>query len=569
MTLLRTLRHLRWEQIAGQLRHRSRARWGRPERFRRRSDPLDLQVGWSPVAPFLPPPRSSENRPDIGVFDFLGDLRAVGRPIDWDAPAAPKLWRYNLHYFDYLWSLARNDAAAIARDWVRRHRLERGREGWEPYPTSLRLQNWVAYFWGEARASRTWGDPTLRELQQSVALQADWLEANLETHLGANHLLENAAALALCGACFSGAAAERWLSRGAALLRRELADQVLGDGVHVERSPMYQIRVTTALLTLYGSGNSWVQSIVRPYLARLLDGLDWLCHPDDQIALLNDSAFGVYADPAAVREQAKGLGIEPPRREGPLDRCFALAEAGYYGARTAAGHYFVCDAGELGPDYQPGHGHADLLSFELSLHGSRVIRDAGVMSYEPGDMRRYCRATRAHNTVEINGADQSELWASFRVARRARPTACRFVPGDAGFELEASHDGYRRLPGRPVHNRRFEWLHEGTLSICDSIEARRVVRVASRFHFHPDCEVTPFGERGVRVSYPAGEFWMAFAGAGELAVETSWYCPTFGTRLVTPCLVLHATGRSLRLGSALSLHSADDANSLSQSLLLS
>ena len=76
-----------------------------------------------------------------------------------------------------------------------------------------------------------------------------------------------------------------------------------------------------------------------------------------------------------------------------------------FGARTADGHYLVCDAAPIGPDYLPGHAHGDLLSFELSLGGHRVFVDSGVESYEADELRRYCRSTRAHNTVELDGAD--------------------------------------------------------------------------------------------------------------------------------------------------------------------
>ena len=64
---------------------------------------------------------------------------------------------------------------------------------------------------------------------------------------------------------------------------------------------------------------------------------------------------------------------------------------------------------------------ADFFSFELSLRGTRVVVDSGVSTYETGPMREYCRSTRAHNTVEIEGQDLVELWGAFRVGRRCRP----------------------------------------------------------------------------------------------------------------------------------------------------
>ncbi len=81
----------------------------------------------------------------------------------------------------------------------------------------------------------------------------------------------------------------------------------------------------------------------------------------------------------------------------------------------------VIDCGAIGPDYQPGHAHCDTLSYELAIDGRRVIVDSGVHDYEPTQHRAYARSTPAHNTVVIDGQEQSEMWGVFRVARRARP----------------------------------------------------------------------------------------------------------------------------------------------------
>ena len=110
-----------------------------------------------------------------------------------------------------------------------------------------------------------------------------------------------------------------------------------------------------------------------------------MTHPGGRIALLNDSAFGVHPPASTPAEVA---GARPPGTE-----TFALDKTGYHGARTSESHSVICDAGPLGTDYQPGHGHADLFSFDLSLRGSRVVVDRGVFTCEAGPMRDYCRST--------------------------------------------------------------------------------------------------------------------------------------------------------------------------------
>ena len=402
----------------------------------------------------------------------------------------------------------------------------------------MRIGVWCACFFGRHRA-RTLADEAFRTvLWRSIRDQAQHLARNLEWHLLGNHLLENAVALTLAGTCFDHEAAHGWLRRGRALLARELPEQMLADGGHVERSPMYQCRVLQALLLLRATGAPAAETLVRPYLHPAAAALTALTHPDGRIALLNDSAFDVHPSPLRLAQEA---GVPPPRPGN-----FALAASGYHGARTREGHYVVCDTGPLGPDYQPGHGHADLLSFELSLGGARVIVDSGVATYEAGPLREYCRSTRAHNTVEIEGRDQVELWGAFRVGRRCRPRDVAWAARDDGFELSARHDGYRILAGRPTHARTFRWRNRGLLEIRDRVDGRRPVRSVARLHFHPDCRLGDPGGGACAVDFPGGRARVTWSGWETVAGDESFYCPGFGVVRRNPCLAFAAVTARLR-----------------------
>ena len=369
-------------------------------------------------------------------------------------------------------------------------------------------------------------------LWASVAEQADVLRARPERHLLGNHLLENGAALALAGGLFDHPDARAWLAAGRRILQRELPEQVLPDGGHIERSPMYQARALHVLRRLDAAGGAGLRGLTAPYADRLAAALAALTHPDDGIALLNDSALGTA--PAGAPHGGAPAGP------------FALPDTGYYGARTAAGHYVVCDAGPLGPDYQPGHGHADLFSFELSLHGTRVVVDSGVATYEPGPLRDYCRSTRAHNTVEIEGRDQAELWGAFRVGRRTRPEGVVWRRRGGGFELSAHHRGYRHLPGRPVHARTFRWRPEGRLELLDRIDARRPLRAVARLHLHPDCRIVDLSAGRCALRFPGGSAAVRWSGwAPAAAAAASRYCPEFGRVQANRCLELSATAAKL------------------------
>ena len=544
-----TVRPLRGRQILAQLRSRLVRLTEDPEVFAARAAPAWPGARLRPRAPFLPPAARAQPRERLlaGEFAFLNRREQVGFPPRWSAEGLPRLWGYNLHYFEYLWDLGLEAARLVSLDWIEHHPLGRGRIGWEPYPTSLRLLNWCAFFFGEHR-ERTEADVALRDaLWSSIHLQAGWLARHLETHLLGNHLLENGAALLMAGRCFGGEAAAGWERAGRAVLEAELPEQILADGGHVERSPMYQLRVAWLLLALRNATGDALAPLLDAPLARLLRAVAELRHPDREIALFNDSAFGVYAPPDALLDaHARILGAPAPAPEGPA--VFALPATGYFGASAPGGARILCDAAPVGPDYQPGHAHGDLLSFELSLAGRRVITDSGVHGYESDPLREWCRSTRAHNTVEIDGQSQCEFWSVFRVGRRARPGDVRFEPRADGFRLSAWHDGYRRLPGSPRHQRRFLWHPRGVLLVRDEVTSGRPVTARSRLHLHPDCVVEE--SRGGRawVRHPGGVFQVVFAGAGELSVEPSDYCPEFGSRVARSALCFQAAGANLVFG---------------------
>ena len=545
-----SVRPLRGRQIVGQLRVRLARYTEAPAAFAARSVPAYPGAKLAPRAPFLPPSARRQARADLlaGEFTFLNRREAVGFPPRWNALASPRLWQYNLHYFEYLWDLGFDAARAAALDWIAQHRLARGRAGWEPYPTSLRLANWCAYFFGDER-ERTCADAALRDaLWSSIFLQAEWLARHLETHLLANHLLENAGALLLAGRCFEGDAARRWERVGRELLASELREQVLDDGGHFERSPMYQLRVAWLLLALLNADEAALAPLVAAPLARLLAASLALRHPDGEIALFNDSAFGVYPAPQALVEAHARTA--PARATAPAGArsAFALVRTGYFGAAGRDGAFVVCDAGPIGPDYQPGHAHGDLFSFELSFAGRRVVTDSGVHGYEGDPLRDWVRSTRAHNSVEIDGQSQCEFWSVFRVARRARPHDVRFEARGDGFRLSGWHDGYERLAGRPRHTRRFAWHARGVLLVRDEIASARSVTARSRLHLHPDCVVEQLAGPAARIRHPGGVFQVVFAGPGELALESSTYCPEFGVAQPRTALRFEAAGARLAFG---------------------
>lgn len=465
----------------------------------------------------------------LSRFRFLNREGAVGQPEDWNDPDKPALWRYQLHYFDDLNAEGAEDRRGWHQDLIRRWIDENppGKGvGWEPYPTSLRIVNWIKW------TLRDGGGMIPDSAVHSLAIQARWLECRIEYHVLGNHLLANAKALIFAGLYFDGEEANRWYRKGRDLLESEIEEQCLEDGGHFERSAMYHTFVLEDLLdciNLYQCYRRDLPNWVRPTAMAMRTWLEVMRHPDGEIPFFNDAAFGMAPTPVQLDEYADRLGA-PGSADRTLERpVHGLAATGYTRVEVGPVVAFL-DIAPIGPDYLPAHAHADTLSFELSLGGQRLFVNSGTSTYERGPRREWERGTAAHNTVEVDGEDSSEVWASFRVARRARVTRRKVDELDDGkVRIEGAHNGFRRLPGRPVHSR--EWRFDPTgLEIVDRVEGAGRHRVDLHLHLHPHWNSVAKGENEAEIVSSDGAVCceVSFEGSGQLHVERSRYAPEFG-----------------------------------------
>lgn len=464
-------------------------------------------------------------------FSFLGQTGKLDQ-IGWDGPERDKLWRYNQHYFDDLNAEGAAERTgwhqALLEDWVKRNPPGQG-TGWEPYPTSLRIVNWVK--WAMA------GNDLPGTCRGSLAVQARWLTRRLEHHLQGNHLFANAKALVFAGMFFEGAEAEGWLRRGRSILLRQFPEQILPDGGHFELSTMYHALALEDVLDLVNliaaSGtDDPLGETAKAVVPDMLRWLDTMCHPDGQIAFFNDAAFGIAPDPADLLAYARRLGFAAP----PAPENLTLLPDSGYSRLEAGPAVLLADLARIGPDYLPGHAHADTLSFELSLFGQRVFVNSGTSVYGTGTERLRQRGTAAHNTVIVAGEDSSEVWGGFRVARRARPRdiVISREPSDA-LIVSGSHDGYRRLPGAPVHFRRWI-LNSGSLVVEDRVSP--VVEAEARYHLAPSAQLSQTSPDEGTITLETGQEarWSASGGPARIE-EASWH-PEFGQCVPTKCLVV-------------------------------
>jgi uncharacterized heparinase superfamily protein len=455
-----------------------------------------------------------------------------------------KLWRYNQHYFDDLDAEGAGTRAmwhrALLLRWLRENPPGKG-TGWEPYPTSLRIVNWIKWALGGAELPP--------ECLQSLAVQTRWLSRNLEYHLLANHLFANAKALVFAGLFFQGPEADGWLDAGMDILRREVPEQILPDGGQFERSPMYHSLALEDMLDLLNVVKSFDGASARwrsdtEDWARVIESMRaWLramCHPDGQISYFNDAAVGIAPSPGALESYAARLGCAaaPAMRTGATH----LAHSGYVRVDRPEA-VALMDVGPVGPDYMPGHGHADTLSFELSLFGHRVFVNSGTSCYGTSDERLRQRGTAAHNTLVVDGQNSSEVWSGFRVARRAQPVRLS-IHANHEIVVSCAHDGYRRLPGRPEHSRR--WSFGDACVVIEDTVTGRFANAQARFHLHPAVALSDVSDGGTTIILPNGRTASFSVTGGVLRAERTTWHPEFGVSEANWCLVVELRGSVAR-----------------------
>ena len=379
-----------------------------------------------------------------------------------------------MHYFDWLTDdrISSDEQRELVDRWIVGNpppSLRRIGTGWEPYPLSLRIVNWIKWDIG----MRGRGVPGLSgSATLSLAMQARQLAARLEYHLLGNHLWANAKALVFAGVYFDDEEADRWLATGLRLVKRELAEQVLPDGGHFELSPMYHAIFLEDLLdflNLRAAFPSQIRAeIVNHLKEKSADMLWWLrelTHPDGRPAQFNDCTLDGAPNADELATLAGALGVPAANRTATESALFA--SSGY--ARLQRGQaVLLADVGRAGPDYMPGHAHADALSFELSLWGERVFVNGGTSTYDMSPERLRERGTAAHNTVTVDGRNSSDVWSSFRLGRRIENVSAGLHEEDDNIVLEGKFKGFHYAGRRRGHRRTWK-LGPQRLEIQDEV----------------------------------------------------------------------------------------------------
>lgn len=368
------------------------------------------------------------------------------------------------------------------------------------------------------------GDVVEAEFREKVYCelysQYVYLQAHQEKHLLANHYFEDLKALIIASYLFRD---DKKLDCYLKAFKKQCDEQILADGVHYELSLMYHKLIMEDVMRIAILAKqpdfpdcNWL----IPLMQKMVDAIYSLEKGIGRTPLFNDAGDNVAKTSEQLCLAADNqFGIKPVLKD-------SFSESGYYKLYDED-RALIFDAGKIGVDYQPAHGHCDCLSFELSVDGKPLFVNSGTYEYQ-GDLRKHFRKTCAHNTLVIDGHEQSQCWGGFRVGKRISRVFGKLRDGIV-------EGGYRNYRGE--EHRRTITLKGGVLEVTDSINAQDGIQVKSYLHIAPGYAVA-----GDKIKDKAGNIIgkVTLQNCDQKIVcdgELCYYAPEFSDLETGSCLV--------------------------------
>lgn len=352
---------------------------------------------------------------------FLHSSKDMDWKATWNFKDKSALWNFNLHYFEYLFPLVKawkntderkylDKTLEIITGWIDANPVRTG-PAWSSYTTALRIVVWISYY---GYVSEVLTEEFREKFLSSLHQQFIYLSDHLEKDILGNHYFEDLKSLVIASIFFQDdAVSEKVLSD----FITECKEEILADGMHFELSPMYHKIIFEGILrvavALRGAGKKDTE--IEAYLQPMLDVAYSFENGLERVPLFNDSGNNVAKSLDALLITAEGAFGLRPNFKGRLE------SSGFYiFVKTINSHRWklVVDAGQPGPKYIPGHAHCDAMSYELFCDGKPVVVNCGTYAYQCKE-RSFFRSTAAHNTVMVDGTEQSQCWGAFRLAKRS------------------------------------------------------------------------------------------------------------------------------------------------------
>ncbi len=479
-------------------------------------------------------PRGLSDLIDYRDFENSGDCKLVWEPNrHHQLVVLGRAWRATgeLRYAE--------KAVELWDSWLDANPFGYGMNWKSPLEIGIRLINW-AWAYDLLRDAPFADDGRLDRLLEATWLSAWEVQRKYSRGSSANnHLIGEAAGVYIACSYFAAMPnASRWRDEAADILEREILAQSFADGCTREHAFGYQFFVIQFFTLCLLAGEGGQRPFSRAYRERLHalyrflaqlsadtgrppnagdadDGyvLDLGERPASARELLSVGACLFDDDELALAAASESaywlLGTTGPGTAAPAPRTSrAWKESGYFllraggaGGRPPVRVFFDC--AELGFGQIAAHGHADCLAFTLAVDGEELLVDPGTYDYFTyPEWRNYFRSTAAHNTLGVDGRDQSESLGPFLWGRRAEARLLDWQETEDAVIVAGEHDGYRRLPDPVTHRRELTLASDGShVEILDTVLAAGAHELRLCFHVADGCEVLEAGNGAVSVTH--------------------------------------------------------------------
>ena len=407
-------------------------------------------------------------RQESNQFTFLNLSVTFEREIDWNYLNNGKLWTFNLCYLEFInqENISSDGVLKILKSFNTSYPSLK--HGVEPYPTALRIINLAKIL------SKRKIDKFLVKIFKRDIVN---LYNSLEYHLLGNHLLENGFALYFASHIYPKN--EKLRNKAIKILRKELEKQILNDGAHFERSLMYHQIILSRLLECISLSKSnrheWNSIFLDFLISKAEKMLGWLSSITERgqvFIRFNDSIEGISPTTFEILRFSKSLGLN--------SMSTSLTDSGFRKFKVND-LLMITNTGGIISNYQPGHSHANTFSFLLFDKTKPIIVDPGISTYENNRLRHQQRSTANHNTININGVNNNEVWSSFRVGRRAK---VKIIQEHTDY-LKALHNGYSHF--NVLHSRSWK-VEKKSIRILDELIGKSAI-AEFNIHLHPEVKV--------------------------------------------------------------------------------
>ncbi len=421
-----------------------------------------------------------------------------------------------------------------------------------------RIQNWI-YAWNGFASSPAF--PGLHDgldetIIGSLALQVQHLRQRLTAER--NHRTLELYALFVAALAFTEIDGDGSLLKSAMEeLHQNLLEDIRPDGVHREGSTHYHMIALRSFLGARENARRFELAFPASYDERLERACEFAMHchrPDGEIPALSDADTGCYADllelAASLLRRRDFLYAAAAGARGtpPKEKYVSFPDGGYFIQRSGWGdavspfrqeRFLIIDCGPIGDG---GHGHYDLLNIEIAAGARALVVDPGRFTYaeQPPNWRRWFKGTAAHNTVCIDGLDQT----LYRCGKPKGPVGeGRLIKrvNAPNFDLIA---GEARSPAYEVlHTRTIIFVADEYWIIVDRLRGDRPHRFDLRFHLsHEAIDETMVIEAGNNSAVCVPGLALVFGAGRRPSIEEGWIASRYGTKLRAPVVSVAEEG---------------------------